>query len=67
MADICQAMALQTVSESDFEQSVMLSELPVLVEFTAEWCGPCKVMAPELEALSHELQGKAKIVKIDPP
>lgn len=58
-------MALQTVSESDFEQNVMLSELPVLVEFSAEWCGPCKVMAPELEALSHELKGKAKIVKID--
>jgi thioredoxin len=58
-------MALPTVSERDFEQQVMMSELPVLVEFTAEWCGPCKVIAPELEALSRELEGKAKIVKID--
>jgi thioredoxin 1/putative thioredoxin len=58
-------MALQTVSERDFEQEIMMSELPVLVEFSAEWCGPCKVIAPELEALSRELEGKAKIVKID--
>lgn len=58
-------MALQTVSERDFEQQIMMSELPVLVEFSAEWCGPCKVIAPELEALSRELEGKAKVVKID--
>jgi thioredoxin 1/putative thioredoxin len=58
-------MALPTISERDFEQQVMMSELPVLVEFSAEWCGPCKVIAPELEALSHELEGKAKIVKVD--
>lgn len=58
-------MALQTVTERDFEQQVLLSELPVLVEFSAEWCGPCKVVAPELEALARELEGKAKIVKLD--
>lgn len=58
-------MALKTVSEQTFEREVMHSEVPVLVEFGAEWCGPCKVVAPELEALSKELDGKAKIVTVD--
>jgi thioredoxin len=65
MVDIDPRMALPTVTERDFEQQVMMSELPVLVEFSAEWCGPCKVVAPELEALAHELKGKCKIVTID--
>jgi thioredoxin len=58
-------MPLPTVTEKNFEQEVLLSEEPVLVEFGAEWCGPCKTMAPELMALSHELKGKAKVVTID--
>src|SRR5512143_243704 len=58
-------MAVQTVTEQTFEQEVLLSELPVLLEFGAEWCGPCKTMAPELDALSKELSGKAKIVTVD--
>jgi thioredoxin 1/putative thioredoxin len=53
------------VSEQNFERDVLMSELPVLVEFSAEWCGPCKLVAPELTALSHELEGKAKVVTID--
>jgi thioredoxin len=58
-------MALPAVTEKNFEREVMMSELPVLLEFGAEWCGPCKTVAPELEALARELDGKAKIVTID--
>ncbi len=54
-----------TVDEATFQAEVLGSELPVLVEFGAEWCQPCKVMAPELEALAKELHGKARIVKVD--
>jgi thioredoxin len=58
-------MPTQVVTEQNFEQEVLRSELPVLVEFGAEWCGPCKITAPELEALSEELSGKAKVVTVD--
>ncbi len=58
-------MAVQSISEQTFEREVMLSELPVLLEFGAEWCAPCKTVAPELDALSRELEGKAKIVTVD--
>ncbi len=58
-------MPIPEVSEREFEARVMRSELPVLVEFGATWCGPCKTVAPELEALATELQGKAEIVSVD--
>jgi len=58
-------MAMQEVSERDFVNEVMRSKVPVLVEFGAEWCGPCKVVAPELRALAMELEGKAKVVTVD--
>ncbi|HLV19652.1 MAG TPA: thioredoxin domain-containing protein [Polyangiaceae bacterium] len=58
-------MAVSAVTEQNFELEVLRSELPVLVEFGAEWCGPCKVVAPELKALAEELQDKAKIVTVD--
>lgn len=57
--------AIPFVDERNFEQEVLLSELPVMVDFQADWCGPCKTMAPEFEALSNELSGKAKFVKVD--
>ena len=59
------AAALSVVTERTFEQEVLTSELPVLLEFTAEWCGPCKQMAPDLLALARELEGKAKVVTLD--
>jgi thioredoxin 1/putative thioredoxin len=58
-------MALLTITEKNFEREVLMSEIPVLLEFGAEWCGPCKVVAPELDALARELDGKAKLVTID--
>jgi thioredoxin len=58
-------MAVGTVTDHTFEQEILQSELPVLVEFSAEWCGPCKTVAPELLAISDELRGKAKVVTID--
>jgi thioredoxin len=57
--------ALTQVTEQNFELEILRSELPVLIEFGAEWCGPCKTVAPELQALAAELQGKARIVTID--
>lgn len=58
-------MPVPTISEQEFEKEVLRSELPVLIDFTADWCGPCKTVAPEVEAVARELEGKAKVVKID--
>jgi thioredoxin len=53
------------VTERDFEREVLRSELPVLMQFTADWCQPCKAIAPDVEAFAREMEGKAKVVKID--
>lgn len=58
-------MPVSVISEQDFEHEVLRSELPVLIDFYADWCGPCKTVAPEVEALSRELEGKAKFVKVN--
>lgn len=50
---------------SNFEQEVLKSELPVLVDFWAPWCGPCRMMAPVLDELSDEMGDKLKVVKVD--
>ncbi|MDR2903135.1 MAG: thioredoxin [Clostridiales bacterium] len=55
----------KVIAGIEFENEVLKSDLPVLVDFFAEWCGPCKMIAPSLEALSQEMAGRAKVVKID--
>ncbi len=58
-------MPVPVISEQDFEAEVLRSELPVLIEFYADWSGPCKTVAPEVEAIAHELEGKAKVLKVN--
>ncbi len=59
------AAQVPVVAEHDFEREVLRSELPVLVEFTSAHSGPCKQVAPEVDAVARELEGKAKVVKVD--
>jgi thioredoxin 1 len=61
------AMSKSTVAvtDADFEQAVLKSELPVLVDFWADWCGPCHMVAPVIEEIAAENQGKLVVGKLD--
>lgn len=56
---------VQHINDADFNNTVLKSDLPVLVDFWAQWCGPCKMIAPILEEIAPEYAGKLKIVKMD--
>lgn len=58
-------MAILPVTAASFDSEVLGAALPVVVDFTAEWCPPCHAIAPSLEALSDELAGRVKIVRLD--
>ena len=58
-------MSTKPISDKDFEEEVINSKIPVLVDFWAEWCGPCKVIGPILEEISEEEKDRILVVKVN--
>ncbi|WP_026379311.1 thioredoxin [Afifella pfennigii] len=58
-------MATEQTTDSNFEADVLKSDTPVVVDFWAEWCGPCKMIAPHLDEIAKEMNGKVKITKLN--
>jgi thioredoxin 1 len=56
---------IATFSDSSFDEEVLRSDVPVLVDFWAEWCGPCRMMAPTIDVVAKEYAGKLKVGKLD--
>ncbi len=53
------------VTDANFQQEVLNSQVPVLVDFWAEWCGPCKMIAPNVDQIAHQYEGKLRVGKMD--
>ncbi len=54
-----------TITDDNFENEVLKSEIPVIIDFWAEWCSPCRLIAPIIEELANEYEGKIKVGKLD--
>ena len=58
-------MAIKQVTDDSFEQDVLKSDIPVLVDYWAEWCGPCKMIAPILDEVARDYEGRLEIAKLN--